>query len=137
MGRPKKGTPRIVPSCHPEKKHQAFGLCATCYRRNYTVERRKTDPLFDRYRGWDYHLKRRYGITVDDYNRMLASQDGHCALCTLYPDATHERFCVDHDHITGKIRGILCKFCNSKLGWYEARKTQIARYLDNHTCQGV
>lgn len=76
-------------------------------------------------------------MTPDDYERMLAGQGGTCALCPMIPDGTHERFCVDHDHVTGKVRGILCKFCNSKLGWYENRKDRIAAYLDNHKPEGV
>ena len=129
MGRPVKGTPPIVPRCHPHKKHQAFGLCATCYRRQYAVKRREVDPTFDRYGGWDKHLNRMYGLTPDDFFKMLAEQDGHCQLCTMIPNEKYNNFCVDHDHTTGRIRGILCKFCNSKLGWYENRKESIEYYL--------
>lgn len=62
-----------------------------------------------------------YGITEDDYQRMLREQDGKCAICgTDNPGIpsrpTSERMCVDHDHATGRVRGLLCQPCNSGLG---------------------
>ena len=64
----------------------------------------------------NYHLKHRYGITVDDYERMLAEQGGLCALCKERP-AEH----VDHDHLTGRVRGLLCFCCNQGLGNFRDR----------------
>lgn len=56
-------------------------------------------------------LDRRYGITVEDYNRMCDEQEGLCAACQ------HERtLVVDHDHETGVVRGLLCQPCNLALG---------------------
>lgn len=51
----------------------------------------------------NYHLKRRYGITEDDRERMLAQQGGLCAICRAVPGAF-----VDHSHLTGEVGGILC-----------------------------
>jgi hypothetical protein len=59
----------------------------------------------------DYHLKRRYGITSADFDRMLAEQNGVCAGCRK---AAPEH--VDHDHASGKVRGLLCFNCNQALG---------------------
>ena len=130
MGRPKKGAPKVVPTCHPELKHQAFGLCMTCYTREYTKRRRVKDPNYERYRGWEYHLKTKYKLTPEMFNNILCSQGGHCALCSMAPDDKHKNFCVDHDHSTGRVRGILCKFCNSKLGWFENRRAVIESYIN-------
>lgn len=67
-------------------------------------------------RAWVF--RDRYGIDVNEYHSMLESQDGGCAVCgstdTGRPNC--EWFCVDHDHKTGKVRGILCHPCNSSLG---------------------
>jgi hypothetical protein len=52
------------------------------------------------------HLKRTYGITEDDYQRLLEHQGGVCAICGQVPRA--KRLAVDHDHVTGKVRGLLC-----------------------------
>lgn len=48
---------------------------------------------------------------------MLAAQNGGCAICsTTTPDGNARRFHVDHDHETGKIRGLLCHSCNTGIG---------------------
>jgi hypothetical protein len=68
----------------------------------------------------DYQLRKKFGIALAEYDRMLAAQGGHCALCprTEPRGIGEERasFAVDHDHATGKIRGLLCLQCNIMLG---------------------
>ena len=59
-------------------------------------------------------LKRRFGITPEEYDVMLASQGGGCAICHTIPGA--RRLAVDHSHITGVVRGLLCDLCNTALG---------------------
>lgn len=66
----------------------------------------------DIYRNTD--LKRRYGITLRDYQRMLENQSGSCALCFRKPK--RRKLHVDHCHRTGRIRGLLCSRCNQALG---------------------
>lgn len=63
------------------------------------------------------HLKRKYGVSLADYDRMLADQGGCCAIC-LAPEAKQFKgvFHVDHDHATGAVRGLLCRGCNHMLG---------------------
>jgi hypothetical protein len=58
----------------------------------------------------EYHLRRRYGITRDEVDAMIEAQGGTCAACAGKPEH------VDHDHRTGKVRGILCFNCNQALG---------------------
>jgi len=58
-----------------------------------------------------YHLQRRYGITAEEADEMLAAQGGTCAICEIEP-AVH----VDHDHVSGRVRGMLCFNCNGGLG---------------------
>lgn len=60
---------------------------------------------------WEYDLKRRYGIGVEEYNALLAHQHGGCAICGKRP-TKRTRLAVDHDHESGRIRGLLCKRCN-------------------------
>lgn len=64
------------------------------------------------------HLKRLYGITIEDYEEMAASTDGECWACGRVPAGTgaHGRLFVDHVHETGQVRGLLCHNCNSALG---------------------
>ena len=56
----------------------------------------------------------RYGLTVDEYDDLLTAQNGVCAICGGEPGA--RRHHVDHDHVTGKIRGLLCTNCNQGIG---------------------
>lgn len=51
----------------------------------------------------------------DDYDRLYAAQDGRCAICRRATGKTR-RLSVDHDHATGKVRGLLCRPCNQMLG---------------------
>src|SRR6266403_544492 len=58
------------------------------------------------------HALRRYGLTLDDYDRILRGQGGACAICgTREPGGKKGRFTVDHCHESGKIRGLLCINC--------------------------
>lgn len=129
MGRPKNGTPRVIPTCHPARLHQAKGLCGTCYRAQWYRAKRIAEPTWQRYEGWDRHIMRAYGLTPEAYHAMLSAQGGGCMLCGRTPEFNMRRFPVDHDHRTGRIRGILCRFCNSKLGWYENRRAKIEEYV--------
>lgn len=65
----------------------------------------------------------KYGITESDYLSMLRRQGGRCAICGT-TDAGNWKgsqrcFCIDHDHLSGKIRGILCSHCNMALGHFK------------------
>lgn len=60
-------------------------------------------------------LQKRYGITAAEYDCLFDQQRGLCAIC-LNPPGRGGRLCVDHDHQSGKVRGLLCKPCNSLLG---------------------
>ena len=77
----------------------------------------------------DYHLRYRYGITEDDYNKMFNKQRGCCYLCGKHQSKLNYRLCVDHNHLTGKIRKLLCKYCNHRLGWYELNTKRIEEYV--------
>lgn len=58
----------------------------------------------------------RYGITVEQYDAMLAAQNGVCAICFNATGEKKYRLSVDHDHTTGRVRGLLCGGCNVTLG---------------------
>jgi hypothetical protein len=77
-------------------------------------------------------LKRTFGITPEDYDAMLAEQAGGCAICGGPPVAGAAFFDVDHDHLTGRVRGLLCRACNLGLGKFRDRPLLLAhaiRYL--------
>ena len=76
------------------------------------------------------NLKKLYGITVQEYDKMLKKQKGKCAICGKKPDKI--RLAVDHCHRTGKVRGLLCNSCNlgiGKLGDTIDRLKKVINYL--------
>lgn len=77
---------------------------------------RKRDEVARTYRRW--HLRTRYGLTEADYEALLERQGGGCAICgsPTVRDRTRNQLYVDHDHQTGRVRGLLCSPCNSGLG---------------------
>lgn len=65
-------------------------------------------------------LKAAYGITLEQYNELLAKQNGMCAICGSPPgDGRSKYLHVDHCHLTKKVRGLLCGNCNQGLGRFE------------------
>ena len=64
----------------------------------------------------DRTLLRKYGITLDEYNQMMVYQSDRCATCLTDDKGGKQYWLVDHDHATGKVRGLLCTRCNSMLG---------------------
>lgn len=76
---------------------------------------------YDRDRATAY--RRKYGITVEHYNEQLKKQSGCCYICKKKP--TDRKLAVDHNHYTGKVRGLLCTACNKDiLGTIERRKNR-------------
>lgn len=81
------------------------------------------------------HLNRKYGITQKQYEKMLAEQDGKCAGCRSSDPKGMGSFHVDHCHITGKIRKLLCMKCNSAMGKVDDNPEtleRLARYIRTH-----
>jgi hypothetical protein len=63
------------------------------------------------------HMVRKYGVTLADYEAMLAVQGGRCAICHVTEGSQrYGVFHVDHCHSTGRVRGLLCRGCNHMLG---------------------
>jgi hypothetical protein len=94
-----------------------------------TPEQRKTlnanqRARYKSHRKHEYR-KLRYGITAAEYQKLFEQQDGLCAICSD-PPSKYE-LCVDHDHETGKVRGLLCRPCNSALGLLEDRLDLVLR----------
>lgn len=124
------------------------GLCGYHYRKKRYAEnpevRLRNNKLgqdwhrkhADRYRTktWIYRLKARYGLSLDQYNQLLLSQQGGCAICGQQ-STLQRRLDVDHNHKTGKVRGLLCNTCNQAMGVAKDSPDllrKMAAYLDKH-----
>jgi hypothetical protein len=75
------------------------------------------------------------GMTVERYEAMLVKQDGGCSICKKTVNKNGTRLCVDHDHETGLIRGLLCHDCNTSLGKLDDSLDLLYKaveYLEEH-----
>jgi hypothetical protein len=70
----------------------------------------------------------RLNITTEHYGAMMAEQNGVCAICKDPPKKN--RLHIDHNHLTGRVRGLLCIRCNITLGNLEKYKDQYLAYLE-------
>jgi hypothetical protein len=70
------------------------------------------------------HLRTEYGLTLEEYDILLKSQNNVCAICGK--ESKKKAMCVDHDHVTGKIRGLLCDLCNTGLGAFHDNPKLVA-----------
>ena len=76
------------------------------------------------------HLRRTYGITLEQYDFLLARQEGKCAVCLRPQEEFPTRLAVDHDHKTGEIRGLLCRYCNHRLVGRHRDSSLLRRIAD-------
>lgn len=93
--------------------------------------RKKKQPYT--FRANRQHIVRTYGITIEQYDRMYEAQNGVCASCGL-PETKIQygrvmMLAVDHDHETGRVRGLLCADCNRALGLLKDNPSRIAGML--------
>lgn len=85
--------------------------------------------------------RRKYGLTVAGYEALLEKQHGKCAICGKVPDVlakhTQNRLQIDHSHVTGAVRGLLCPDCNRGLGSFRDDRDAMSRaiaYLEEAAC---
>lgn len=91
------------------------------------------EKIKQRFRDWV--LRTKYDITWEKYHEMLEAQGARCAICHTDKPGGRGCFPVDHDHATGKVRGLLCDNCNNMLGRAKdnpATLRQGANYLEQH-----
>ena len=80
-------------------------------------------------------LKMLFGITLEDYDRMLAEQNGVCAICEQPERAVHRKngkvkqLAIDHCHESGAVRGLLCSLCNTALGLFQDDSDLLAKAM--------
>lgn len=116
-----------------QRKDGSYALrpvCKSCtVKHNLDVYHNKGGKEKQKKRSFKNNLKK-YGISPEEYQRMLDSQGGVCKICSSDKVSrsrdTYNLF-VDHDHETGKVRGLLCHHCNAGLGYFKDN----LNYLNN------
>jgi len=82
-----------------------------------------------------HKLRDSFGITIEQYNEKLQTQNFCCAICKIPQVKCKKKFAVDHDHNTGQLRDLLCETCNRGLGLLKDNSKilrQAAAYLERH-----
>ena len=77
---------------------------------------------------WKATIRRKYGMTIEEYDRLFDEQDGVCAICGRTNG--NKRLAVDHDHTTGWVRGLLCHSCNVAIGLLGDDIERVAAMLE-------
>ena len=88
-------------NCGSIKRYLSSRSCVSC------AKEVKLDPQVRR----KYALRQKYGLSLEEYDTMMHKQNGACAIC-----GSNGRLHVDHNHDTGKVRGLLCMDCNTGIG---------------------
>lgn len=153
---------KVCHVCKEEKAFEQFGLAnnnkngdgraAYCLNCSSTLTEREKTAIVTRL--WrkrnqekhdkmhkNYSLQKTYGISVDKYNEMLQRQNSVCTVCgepstIMRKNGRIHSLCVDHNHETGEIRGLLCHTCNTLLGHIETNPQRIKLlefYLESHS----
>lgn len=77
-----------------------------------------------------------YGISLAQYNSLLEKQDNRCAVCLREASSFPKNLAVDHNHITGEIRGLLCAYCNHRIVGRH-RNPDLLQRVVNYISQGT
>ena len=117
-------------NCHPDKPAFSKGLCSKCYYIARYRKRRQAEnadiPVDKAYIG------KKYGMAPQEYEALVTLQANRCGICGGAPKK--RRLNIDHNHRTGKVRGLLCYRCNYALGyWHDWPElaTRLHDYLTN------
>lgn len=114
----------VIKCAECSKEFQATGTaqkyCNTCSNERLKKQTRSS------------YLKATSGITTERYDALLELQGGKCSICKRGSGRKNSHFAVDHDHATGEVRGLLCLYCNTRLGWFETYSKEIKGYLELH-----
>lgn len=105
----------------PKPKGRGRALCDSCVAKNRHV---RLAANHERQR--DRWLLGKYGISAERYDEILTEQGGGCAICGGGPSKSFLYLDVDHDHETGMVRGLLCRRCNTGLGYFERGFHELA-----------
>ncbi len=96
----------------------------------FNTKERRQDAIKNSYKKHkdkirDNNYRKSYGITTSQYEELFMLQNGLCAICKTAQSKLPKRLNVDHDHLTGKIRGLLCATCNLGIGHFKDNSEKL------------
>jgi hypothetical protein len=121
---------------HPERVKEQRRVWAVTHKEDRRKYREANKEKMNKQsKEWYYaHKEELYGITKDIYNDMLEKQDYRCAICGV--SFAVMKPCIDHDHTTGRVRGILCHKCNRGIGFLDDNPGLLrlaAKFVEENT----
>ena len=117
----------IMAVCHRDRVHAAHGLCIECYDKHNREKKIKN------------RREMKYGLPRGSVIELLSAQANRCGICGVElvdgagSRTSPNKLCIDHCHSTGKVRGLLCRSCNSGLGGFRDSPERLrlaAEYLE-------
>ena len=125
----KDGLTSYCKGCSKEKRKEQ-------YNDNPQEEKQKLKTYYqnNKDKAKNYYLVKNYGIDAETYEQMFKDQEGKCAICDTPHEELNRGLFVDHCHSSGKVRGLLCQFCNTLLGMAQDNKSilqKASKYLTN------
>jgi len=113
--------------------HSQCKVCRAIYRKKYLQTdggKRAFGNAMRKYRQTQgaknfqkmWRLNHKYNMTPKEYDKLYKRQKGCCAICGIHQSVFKKALCVDHNHITGEIRGLLCNSCNWAIGYLKVDK---------------
>lgn len=115
---------------HSKSKDGLRSYCRECQkekRKTYTIQ--NPTKIKEQYEKWNkkygrsYRLEKKYGWTIEAKEALLKVQSWKCGICTNPINLTNGH--LDHDHRTGKVRGVLCQACNKGLGFFKDNEKSL------------
>lgn len=113
-----------------ESVREADRKYARLYRENNREAHRESSR--ESVRRWRY---KKFNFTVEDYDRMVIKQGDRCACCDCLKPEDMLYWCVDHDHVTNRVRGLICNNCNGGIGFLGDSVEGVRKaltYLERH-----
>ena len=114
---------------HLKNKEKHNKLCKENYYKNKEKHKERTTIA---------RLKRLYGLTPDDYDKMYSLQSGCCVICGKHQSELNHTLNIDHNHITNRVRGLICQPCNAAIGMLKVDEKGIelllsaAKYIEDY-----
>ena len=83
-----------------------------------------------KFAAWKSSIKKKFNLTLEQWNEMFNAQNGCCKICGKHQSELKIRLAVDHNHETGKIRGLLCDGCNRGIGYFQESQEALVKAAD-------
>ena len=130
---------KLLSDFHKVRKNvdKPRNICKQCHNDQFKKNYRNNPEKYRAYtnsKSYRPEIKRRsnlkkFGLTIDDYDKMLENQNGVCAIC-LNSCNSGKRLAVDHCHETGKVRQLLCRRCNQSIGKFNDDPILLQKAVD-------